>query len=109
MFSLPPNTIAVIYASRKHVTDFPIVCHSQDAFGRHRETPARTDMALVAPVQCKWTVMVALCPVVRNPVTFALEGDKGKAQVVSQGLRHFQPQDSISTHLNEFLPVFAGD
>lgn len=33
--------------------------------------------------------MVALCPVVRNPVKFAIEGDKGKSQVVSfiQGLR----------------------
>lgn len=59
------------------------MCHSQDIFGRHREAPAKTDMALVAPVQCKWTVMVALCPVVRNPVQFAVEGDKGKSQVVS--------------------------
>jgi hypothetical protein len=82
IFSLPPNTIAIVYAARKHVNDFPITCHSQDAFGRQREVPARTDMALVAPVQCKWTVMVALCSVVRNPVHFALEGDKGKVQVV---------------------------
>ncbi|KAI6176289.1 Glycosyltransferase family 92 protein [Aphelenchoides bicaudatus] len=88
--SLPPNTIAIIYAARKHVSDFPIMCHSQDAFGRHREAPARTDMALVAPVQCKWTVMVALCPVVNKPVKFALEGDRGKTQVLP-----FQPADSV--------------
>jgi hypothetical protein len=49
--SLPPNTIAIIYAARKHITDFPITCHSRDSFGRHREAPAKSEMALVAPVQ----------------------------------------------------------
>ncbi|KAI6192829.1 Glycosyltransferase family 92 protein [Aphelenchoides fujianensis] len=87
--SFAPNTIAIIYAARKHAIDFPITCHSRDAFGQTHQAAATTEMALVAPVQCRWTIMVALCPVVEYPTEFALEGDPGKAQVLP-----FTPADS---------------
>ncbi|CAD5218851.1 unnamed protein product [Bursaphelenchus okinawaensis] len=75
--SLPPNTIAVIYSARKNALDFPIFCLSRNEFGQTKKVLAHTDMALVAPLQCRWTTMVALCPVTRNPSYFALESTDG--------------------------------
>ncbi|CAD5225581.1 unnamed protein product [Bursaphelenchus xylophilus] len=86
--SLPPNTIAVIYSARKNALDFPITCISRNEFNQEKRVPARTDMALVAPLQCRWTTMVALCPVTRNPSYFALEGDSGVREELP-----FQPAD----------------
>ncbi|KAH7729438.1 hypothetical protein AAVH_02913 [Aphelenchoides avenae] len=80
--SLPNNSIAIIFAARKHFVDFPITCKSRDAFGRTRDTKATSEILLVAPVQCKWTIMVAFCPVVPDPQRLSIEGDPGKRQVV---------------------------
>ncbi|KAI6200747.1 Glycosyltransferase family 92 protein [Aphelenchoides besseyi] len=88
--SFSPNTIAIVYAARKHAIDFPITCHSRDAYAKSHHAIAKTEMALVAPVQCKWTIMIALCPVIESTVEFTLEGDPGRQQMLP-----FQPADSI--------------
>ena len=65
-------SIAIVYATRKHLIDFPISCESRDARGRTAYSPATTAPALIAPVHCKMTIFVATCPVVAAPIAVSI-------------------------------------
>lgn len=84
LFSLPNNTIAIIFAARKHLIDFPVKCISYDETGQNETHDFNFEQALTAPVQCKWTVYIAICPVVHKPQVLSLTTDVGTSQVVSK-------------------------
>lgn len=80
--SLGSDTVAVLFSGHKFMDDIPFSCYSTNNASTALTTKPRWYRALEAPPQCKWTIYVVLCPVIKEVENFYITSEQGVSEKV---------------------------